>query len=113
MLNTQRMMWRTPAASRALESGKFARCFGQRRIFMNSDRMFALAQALAVAKSRQDVPAAMKLFHQTMLLETPAFGTVARARAENESAPARVSTSLPAYAVSPQGASSPYGALLC
>ena len=26
---------------------------------MNSDRMFELAQALAIAKSRQDVPAAL------------------------------------------------------
>jgi hypothetical protein len=30
---------------------------------MTRDRMFELAQALAVAKSRQDLPVAMKLFH--------------------------------------------------
>jgi hypothetical protein len=51
---------------------------------MNGKRMFELAQALAVAKSRQDVPAAMKLFHRDMLLESPAFGTMARGLAENE-----------------------------
>ena len=45
---------------------------------MNSDRMFELAQALAVAKSRQDVPAALAVLHVDMLLETPAFGTSAR-----------------------------------
>ena len=36
---------------------------------MTSDRMFELAQALAAAKSRQDLPVAMKLFHQDILLE--------------------------------------------
>src|SRR5258708_20087013 len=113
MLNTQRMMWRTPAASRALESGKFARCFGQRRIFMNSDRMFALAQALAVAKSRQDVPAAMKLFHQAMLLETPAFGTMARGRAENERVLTRFFTSFPDYNVVLQGHAGNDDTLIC
>jgi hypothetical protein len=37
---------------------------------MNSDRMFELAQALAVAKSRQDVPAALAVLHDDMLLDT-------------------------------------------
>lgn len=36
--------------------------------------MFELAQALAVAKSRQDVPAAVKLFHPDMVLETRPSG---------------------------------------
>ena len=53
---------------------------------MNSHRMFELAQALAVAKSRQDVPAALKLLHPDMLLENPAFGSTARGLAENEEA---------------------------
>ncbi|WP_201788872.1 hypothetical protein [Amycolatopsis orientalis] len=34
---------------------------------------FALVQALAVAKSRQDIPAALDLLHPDMTLETPAF----------------------------------------
>lgn len=46
--------------------------------------MFELAQALAVAKSRQDLQAAMKLLHRDMVLETPAFGSVARGLAANE-----------------------------
>lgn len=37
------------------------------------DARIELALALAAAKSRQDVPAAMRLFHRDMLLETPAF----------------------------------------
>jgi hypothetical protein len=53
---------------------------------MNSDRMFELAQALAVAKSRRDVPAALTVLHDDMLLETPAFGTNARGLAENAKA---------------------------
>ena len=48
--------------------------------------MFELAQALAVAKSRQDVPAAMELFHRDMVLQAPAFGTTARGPAANEKA---------------------------
>jgi hypothetical protein len=51
---------------------------------MNGDRMFELAQALAVAKSRRDVPAAMTLLHPDMALDTPAFGTAVRGLAENE-----------------------------
>jgi hypothetical protein len=42
---------------------------------MNDLRMFELARDLAAAKSRQDVPAALRLLHPTMLLESPAFGT--------------------------------------
>jgi hypothetical protein len=37
---------------------------------MNGNRMFELAQKLAVAKSRQDVPAALAVLHDDMLLET-------------------------------------------
>jgi hypothetical protein len=45
---------------------------------MNDHRMFELAHNLAVAKNRQDVPAALRLLHPEMLLESPAFGTRAR-----------------------------------
>src|SRR6516225_7274233 len=44
---------------------------------MDDHRMFELAHDLAVAKSRQDVPAAARLLHPGMLLESPAFGTMA------------------------------------
>jgi hypothetical protein len=46
--------------------------------------MFELAQTLAIAKSRQDVAAAMEVLHPDILLETPAFGTMARGAAKNE-----------------------------
>lgn len=70
---------------------------------MDGHRMFELAQALAVAKSRQDVPAAVKLFHPDMVLETPAFGTRARGLAENEKVLTRFFTSFPDYNVVLQG----------
>ncbi|WP_344269026.1 nuclear transport factor 2 family protein [Actinomadura napierensis] len=70
---------------------------------MDGDRMFALAQELAVAKSRQDVPAAMKLLHPEMVLETPAFGATARGHAQNEKALRRFFASFPDYDVALQG----------
>jgi hypothetical protein len=66
---------------------------------MNSNRMFELAQALAVAKSRQDVAAALQLLHSDMLLESPAFGTAARGRDENEKVLTRFFASFPDYEV--------------
>lgn len=61
--------------------------------------MFELAQALAVAKSRQDVPAALDVLHPDMLLEAPALGTKAYGRAENEKALTRFFRSFPDYHV--------------
>jgi predicted ester cyclase len=80
---------------------------------MDGDRMFELAQALAVAKSRQDVPAAMRLFDPDMLLETPAFGTRARGLAENEAALTRFFRSFPDYSVVLQGHASNADTLIC
>jgi SnoaL-like domain len=80
---------------------------------MNSNRMLELARALAVAKSRQDVPAAMKLFHRDMLLESPAFGTMARGLAENEKALTSFFTSFPDYNVVLQGHASNDDTLIC
>ncbi|MDT7664147.1 MAG: hypothetical protein QOD04_3703, partial [Pseudonocardiales bacterium] len=37
---------------------------------MDDHRMFELAEALAVAKSRRDVAAAVRLLHHDMVLET-------------------------------------------
>ena len=70
---------------------------------MEADRMFELARALAAAKSRQDLPAAMQLFDPEMLLESPAFGTRAKGLAENEAALARFFKSFPDYEVELQG----------
>ena len=72
---------------------------------MTNDRMFALAQALAVAKSRQDIPTALTLLHPDMVLENPAFGSRAQGLAENEAALARFFRSFPDYDVELQVAS--------
>ena len=65
---------------------------------MTTEEMFGLASALAAAKSRQDVPAALKLMHADMLLESP-FGTKARGLAKNEAALKGFFTSFPDYHV--------------
>lgn len=80
---------------------------------MDGDRMFELAQALAVAKNRQDVPAGMKLFYRDMVLEAPAFGATARGLAENEKALTRFFTSFPDYHVALQGHASNGETLIC
>jgi predicted ester cyclase len=80
---------------------------------MKNDRMFALAQALALAKSRRDVPAAMQLFHRDMVLETPAFGTMAKGLAENEAVLTRFFTSFPDYDVVLDGHADNGEALIC
>jgi len=79
---------------------------------MNSNRMFELAQALAVAKSRQDVPAALTVLHDDMLLETPAFGT-ARGLAENEKVLTRFFASFPDYNVVLEGHAANGDTLVC
>ena len=80
---------------------------------MNSQRMFELAQALAVAKSRQDVPAALKLLHAEMVLENPAFGTKARGLAENEKVLTKFFKSFPDYDVVLHGHASNDDTLIC
>jgi predicted ester cyclase len=80
---------------------------------MNSVRMFELAQALAVAKSRQDVPAALEVLHPDMLLETPAFGTAARGLAENEKVLRRFFASFPDYDVVLHGHAANDDTLVC
>ena len=79
---------------------------------MTEDRMFELAQMLAAAKSRQDVPAAMMLFDGDMLLESP-FGTRAQGLAENEQALMRFFNSFPDYNVVLHGRASDGDALVC
>ncbi|MFD9483044.1 ester cyclase [Streptomyces sp. NPDC059991] len=80
---------------------------------MQDHRMFELAHALAVAKSRQDVPAALRLLHPEMALETPAFGTTARGLTENEKALRRFFASFPDYDVDLQGRASDGDTLVC
>ena len=80
---------------------------------MDSDRMFELAQSLAAAKSRQDVPAALNVLHSDMLLESPAFGTSARGLAENEKVLTRFFVSFPDYNVVLEGHAANDETLLC
>ncbi|MFG3281340.1 ester cyclase [Streptomyces sp. NPDC048111] len=70
---------------------------------MDGPRMMELAQALAVAKSRQDVPAALRLLHPEFVLEVPPFGTTARGPAENDRALRRFFASFPDYEVTLDG----------
>jgi predicted ester cyclase len=80
---------------------------------MKSDRMFELAKALAHAKSRQDVPAALKVLHPDMLLESPAFAATARGLAENELTLTRFFKSFPDYHVTLEGHSANDDTLTC
>ena len=80
---------------------------------MHVDRMVELARALARAKSQQDVPAAMALFHRDMVLEAPAFGTKARGLVANEKALTRFFASFPDYDVALQGHVSDGDTLIC
>lgn len=75
--------------------------------------MVELAQALGVAKSRQDVPAALRLLHPDMLLESPAWGTHARGLTENEKALNRFFVSFPDYEVTLEGHAGNGDTLVC
>ena len=84
-----------------------------KRTSMNADRMFELADALAIAKSRQDVPTAVRLLHPDMILDVPAFGTLARGTAENEKVLNRFFMSFPDYRVDLDGHASDGRVLIC
>ena len=59
------------------------------------------------------MPAALKVLHPEMLLETPAFGTSARGPAENEKVLSRFFASFPDYNVVLEGYAANDDALLC
>lgn len=80
---------------------------------MNPNRMFELAQGLAVAKSRQDVAAALAFLDRDMVLESPAFGTRAKGHAENEAALTRFFRSFPDYDVVLHGHADNGETLIC
>jgi predicted ester cyclase len=80
---------------------------------MDGRRMSELANALAAAKSRQDVPSALKLLHPDMLLESPAFGTSAKGLAQNEKTLTRFFESFPDYAVTLDGKATDGETLVC
>ncbi|MEU4742692.1 nuclear transport factor 2 family protein [Actinosynnema sp. NPDC023658] len=80
---------------------------------MDGHRMYELAQSLALAKSRQDVGAAMRLFHRDVVLHTPAFGRTARGLAANEKALTRFFTAFPDYEVTLHGHAHNDDTLVC
>src|SRR5712675_895818 len=80
---------------------------------MDGARMFELAQALAIAKSRQDVSAALKLFDADMVLESPAFGTRARGLKANTEVLTRFFESFPDYNVVLHGHADNGDTLIC
>jgi predicted ester cyclase len=80
---------------------------------MDGTRMFKLVTELAVAKSRQDVAAALRTQHQDMLLESPAFGTSVRGHVANEKALTRFFASFPDYDVTLDGHATNADTLIC
>jgi predicted ester cyclase len=80
---------------------------------MDGHRMFELATELATAKSRGDVPSALRLLHRDMVLETPAFGTTARGTTENERTLTRFFAAFPDYDVELHGHASSAETLVC
>jgi hypothetical protein len=80
---------------------------------MDGHRMFEPAQALAMAKRNQDLPAALRLLHPDIVLETPAFGTTARGATANERALTRFFTTSPDYHVDLTGHADDGETLIC
>ncbi|MFI7383860.1 ester cyclase [Streptomyces sp. NPDC049813] len=80
---------------------------------LDSIRMLKLAHALARAKSRQDVPAALRCLHPDMTLRAPAFGSLARGLAANEKALTGFFASFPDYEVTLEGHATGAGTLVC
>ncbi|MET9497200.1 nuclear transport factor 2 family protein [Streptomyces sp. NPDC006552] len=80
---------------------------------LDSIRMLKLAHALAAAKSRQDVPAALRCLHPDMTLHAPALGSQARGTAANERALAGFFASFPDYEVALEGHALGAGTLVC
>lgn len=75
--------------------------------------MFGLARSLGLAKSRQDIDAALTFLHPEMLLENPAFGTSACGLDANREALARWFATFPDYDVSLDGHVNDDKTLIC
>jgi predicted ester cyclase len=80
---------------------------------MDPARMLELVKALASAKSRQDLSAALKVQHADMVLESPAFGSIAHGLSENERVLARFFKTFPDYSVTMDGHAANEGTLVC
>lgn len=85
----------------------------QRADFMVPHARAELTDALATAKSRQDVRAALRLLHPDMRLVTPAFGSEAVGLAENEHVLRRFFDSFPDYQVVLEGRADDGETLAC
>jgi len=70
---------------------------------MTPDRMYALAAGLGEAKNRQDVAAALTFMHDDMELTSPAWGAVARGKAQNAALLTHFFNNYPDYNVSFEG----------
>ncbi|WP_037076973.1 ester cyclase [Pseudonocardia spinosispora] len=79
---------------------------------MDNRRMFELAQGLAVAKSKRDVPSALTFLHRDMVLES-AFGTTAKGLAENANALTAFFAVFPDYEVALHGHADDGETLVC
>ena len=93
--------------------GNFRELGNEKGLCMNPDRMLALAQGLAEAKSRQDVSAALKFLHPDVRLENPAFGSCIRGLDKIELALTRWFSTFPDYEVVLEGHASNRDHLVC
>lgn len=80
---------------------------------MDIARMKQLAQALADAKSQQDVQVALTYLHPEMVLENPAFGSHSVGLEQNEQALSRWFRAFPDYDVALEGHASDGEHLVC
>lgn len=70
---------------------------------MTPEDMHALAAGLGEAKNRQNVDDALRFMHDDMVLHSPAWGLVARGKAENREVLAHFFRDYPDYNVSFEG----------
>ncbi|TQV78917.1 nuclear transport factor 2 family protein [Exilibacterium tricleocarpae] len=70
---------------------------------MTPERMYQLAAGLGAAKNRQDVAAALTFMHDDIELTSPAWGAIARGKAENAALLTHFFANYPDYEVSFEG----------
>lgn len=70
---------------------------------MTPERMYDLAAGLGAAKNRQDVAAALTFMHEDIELTSPAWGAIARGKAENATLLAHFFANYPDYEVRFEG----------
>jgi predicted ester cyclase len=80
---------------------------------MRTERMFKLASALGEAKGRQNVADALRFMHDDIVLSSPAWGLVARGKAENAEVLAHFFHDFPDYGIALEGHVADAEHLLC